>query len=614
MQQKFFEDLQKVYDISTSYSNKINFLYECIKQQTDNSEFIDNIIKELELEINEETRYAVVSRFVTLRDETLVQTMNKYEFDEDKQERLKLKSYELVKEFYMKHFEEFIDEVEKQNLLTPFYRTVIKGVHNIGVAISNWQNDWTKHIIFKVNKNLDNMYKDQSEAMTFLKTNGLLDKGHDGLEADRCYSVLCNNDGKDKCKSLAYATFFKSQVKSVNEQLEKFQEDLLSVDNDEVFNQRESYLEYINALKKAFCEEDVNSLVSRWADVDRAWMNITTPLQIGHPLEYYEDHYRKAVALEWDLRVINPKLNNANKRVEKIKLMYKEIFDDLNIKKEYEDIYNKSLTNLDKTQLYIGRPLLYYGAELNGLFSAQVVPNDEVVSLESGKKIFAFADNVLQSQRAKPYMKLPKVVYGEEFVKEQRRFLENETDAWHKVYDISTIGHEFGHILWVDEVSESVMNQNGNFKNIEEFKATTGGLVSFFCNEEDNLNLEILKDVTTRAVGLIAWMEVGEVQPYYCEGLIHLNILFDTKVLDFENEKLIVDISNDSYARAKEEYINSYKKLANTYLSKSDADTFLFDYAKKDENGNFMPIDNKVKSFVNYYYSLYKEIGRELDN
>jgi hypothetical protein len=132
-------------------------------------------------------------------------------------------------------------------------------------------------------------------------------------------------------------------------------------------------------------------------------------------------------------------------------------------------------------------------------------------------------------------------------------------------------------------------------------------------NEENNLNIQILKDVLKRAVGLIAWMEVGEVQPYYCEGLIHLDILFETKVLDFEDEKLVVDISNDTYNKAKDKYIQTYKKLALTYLNKQDANSFLFDYAQK-EDGNFMPVNPKVKSFVNYYYNLYKEIGRELDN
>ncbi len=66
----------------------------------------------------------------------------------------------------------------------------------------------------------------------------------------------------------------------------------------------------------------------------------------------------------------------------------------------------KNLTQVDETQLYIGQPILYYAAEFNGLFSAQVVPNDEQVSAELGKKIFAYADFVMESKKSKPIMKL----------------------------------------------------------------------------------------------------------------------------------------------------------------------------------------------------------------
>jgi len=52
-------------------------------------------------------------------------------------------------------------------------------------------------------------------------------------------------------------------------------------------------------------EKDVNTLVAKWALVDETWMQIKTPFQISHPLEFYEDKYRKAVAPEWDLRIQN---------------------------------------------------------------------------------------------------------------------------------------------------------------------------------------------------------------------------------------------------------------------------------------------------------------------
>ncbi len=49
---------------------------------------------------------------------------------------------------------------------------------------------------------------------------------------------------------------------------------------------------------------------------------------------------------------------------------------------------------------------------------------------------------------------------------------------WKRVYEVSTIGHEFGHIfllLMIPKNNES----EWFFKNIEEYKATTGGLIIF---------------------------------------------------------------------------------------------------------------------------------------
>ena len=83
--------------------------------------------------------------------------------------------------------------------------------------------------------------------------------------------------------------------------LESLCDDLSEMEEAE-WNQKEAYINYFKALYAAFAEEDRRELIARWAEVDRCWMKITAPIQIGHPLEYYEDHYKKAVALEWDVR------------------------------------------------------------------------------------------------------------------------------------------------------------------------------------------------------------------------------------------------------------------------------------------------------------------------
>jgi hypothetical protein len=251
--------------------------------------------------------------------------------------------------------------------------------------------------------------------------------------------------------------------------------------------------------------------------------------------------------------------------------------------------------------------MLYYGAEFNGLFSAQVVPNDEQVSAEYGKKIFAYADFVMESKKSKPIMKLGVEFMGEAFIKKQRALIEDEPDLWHKIYDISTIGHEFGHILWIDNDTEMKMNTTGQFKNIEEFKATTGGLMAFFYNESDVLKPHIVDDLVSRAVGLMAWREVGEVLPYYCEGLIHLDLLFGSGVIAYEGQ---ISIDYTRYDAMKEAYQKAYEKLAEHYLSKQDASLYLNAYAVKQEK-YYLPKNEKVRAFVEKYYARYQEIGQQ---
>lgn len=608
MQEKFMLDLEIIYEMIEKNTSKIEEFYECLNDENEKREFLDKFLKENHIKIDKESRYAIASRLVSVRDDALSQVLKKQHFDEDEIINIKDRAYIWVKEFYLqKHFE-LIKEIEKKGLLTPFYIEVLKGVHNIGVAMSMWQLAWNSYIINGINKKLHKEYGDDEKIIEMLNEKGLIDKGHFGEDGDRCYSVLKEINGE--YKSVAYASAFPREINEVLKALSLLKKNLFALE-DEVYNQKREYIAYLDALELAFSEMDVDRLIERWADVDRAWMAITTPLQIGHPLEYYEDHYRKAVAIEWDMRIINPKLAK-NKRVEKIKKMYESIFHTFGVC-ETKKVYDLSLQNLNKTQLYLGRLALFYGAQFNGLFSAQVVPNDEIVSSEYGKKIFAFADKVLQGSRAKPFMKLPKVIFGEEFVKGERKFLFQETDKWHQIYDITTIGHEYGHILWMDEDTEAIMNRSGNFKNIEEFKATTGGLVSFFMNEEDDLGEKVLIDTIKRAVGLIGWMEVDEVKPYYCEGLIHLDILFESGVLDFKDKILSVNVTKESYEVAKERYIKVYSSLAKEfYLAKRDASEFLNQFVVKGEL-NYMPKNEKIREFAEYYYELYKEMGRDID-
>nr|BCL33472.1 invasion gene CiaB [Aliarcobacter butzleri] len=614
--EQFLNDLQKIYDFLNDQKTKTNELIKFLEnEEFDKLTLIDDFAKSLNLEMNNDLRFALVTRLVNLRDDSLVQVLKKLEKNEKEIIELQEKAYQFVKEYWHDIHTKFIDFIVENKLLTPFYREIFIGVYNVGLQMSSWQTSWTAHIINGINKELVALFDgDEAKIMKYLEDEKLFDLGHGEITADRCYSALVK-DG-DKYKSQAYIKAFKKETTEVVDALEEFADKLIELE-DEIYNQKWDYVLYIQALIKAFSEDRTNELVSKWADVDRAWMKIKTPIQIGHPLEYYEDHFRKAVALEWDIRLTNPKFAQNDHRVNKIKSAFSKIYSSFEANDNYKKIYDFSFKSLDKVQLYVGRPALFFGAEFNGLFSAQVVPNDEVVSLEEGKKIFAFSDEILQTSRAKPFLKLSREIFGQELLTRDRMFLFNETASWHQVYDISTIGHEYGHILWCDDETESVMNKTGNFKNIEEFKATTGGLISYLLDEDtDELHLkeQVLIDLVKRSVGLIGWMEVDEVQPYYCEGLIHLNGLFESGVLawDDENKKLNIDISDSKFEVLKAWYITNYTALAKHYLDKKDATQFLNNYATKTEK-YFMPNDETINSFVKYYFKRYQEIGQELD-
>lgn len=612
--EQFLNDIQTIYNFISNRKDEINKLYSYLENnEIDKLTIVDELAKNLNLKnITDETRLALITRIVSLRDDSLVQILKKENFNDKQIIEAQEIAYQFAKDYWIDLHKQTVEYIEENNLLTPFYQAVFRGVYEVGINMSKWQTSWTAHIINDINKTLLAQFDgDDSKVMKFLEDEKLFDLGHGGITADRCYSALMIND-KNNLKSAPYVEVFKDDVNSVINILEIFVDRLMDLE-DEVYNQKWEHIQYLQALIVAYSERRCEKLVHYWAEVDRAWMKLTTPIQIGHPLEYYEDHFRKAVALEWDIRLSNPQAQEDNKRDSIVKAMATNIFEELDTNDAHKDIFDFSMKSMDKVQLYLGRPALFFGAEFNGLFSAQVVPNDEIVSKEEGKKIFAFSDEILQGQRAKPFLKLSQEFLGQEFLTVDRNFTFKEEAAWHHVYDITTIGHEFGHILWCDEDTETVMNKTANFKNIEEFKATSGGLVAFFLNnDEQELEEHVIMDSIKRAIGLIGWMEVDEVQPYYCEGLIHLDGLFTTGVLTWENDSLTIDRSQYKIDVLKQWYINTYKNLALHYLEKRDALEFLNIYARK-EGKYYLPTNPTIKSFVEFYFNRYKEIGQELD-
>ena len=580
--------LEKAYEVVRKRDEKINSYFK--KCPDEMRALFEEILKTLNLEVNEENLLALKKRFFHLREDSVMNLLRRGNFSKDDIKEIQLDLYELTKNFWLKEHEKLIEELCP--FVGGFYCELIKGIHKIGIAFSKWQPKWSKHIIHDINENLSLEFNgDEAKIMAFLIEKNLIDM-YDGEVSDRCYSVLVKTESGyvNKCYYDVFTEEVEEAVRAIDElivNLENFEDEY-----------KIEWILYLNAIKTALLEKNTSEVVKKWANVDRIWMDIKSPIQVGHPLEYYEDKYRKAVALELDVRIKNPKLKSGVKN--NIVSMYKKYCTD-------RKLLDFGLKNIEKTQTYISSPALFYGAEFNGLFSAQVVPNDEKVSFEKGKKIFAFVDKVYEDIKARPKMALSYEILGKSFMDRFYKDLENK-EKFVKVYDITTIGHEFGHILWVDVNSESKMNASGMFKNVEEFKATTGGLMAFFENEDLELKEAILDDIIKRAVGLIAWMEVDEVLPYYIEGLIHLTGLFENGIISFNGKNLEYDYSN--YEKLKNWYKNTYLNLADVYVKKEDAKKFLDKFIYKDKN--YYPLNKKADEFVRYYYKRYQEIGDKI--
>ncbi|MRI84209.1 MAG: invasion protein [Nitratiruptor sp.] len=562
---------------------------------------VEEFLQFLGLSSSQEARLAAITRIVNLHEAPLLQLIGN--FDEERRITIRRKASAWVGHFYEASFQELIGQVTQKGLLDPFYARLLFHVHRIGEVVNRWYGSWMERIVHGVNRDLERRFGGSVEAILgMLQDQGLLDRDRDGTIAQRCYSLL--EPTSQGWRRRSYAQAFPEEIARIGRFLEGALEELEAL--EEPLGQKRAWLAYLQALRQAFVETDPDRLVAKWSDVDRRWMGVTTPIQVGHPLEYYEDRYRKAVVPEWDLRLQDPEAPGSL-QLKRIRNFFATFYRQIGI--DAPSIYRQTMAILDRTQLYVGRPMLFYGAGLDGLFSAQVVPNDEGVSRHLGKKIFAYPDLLYQSKRRRPMMRLERELYGPALVQHFRQIFD-EPQKWYEVYEITTIGHELGHILWIDEESEGAMNRSGQFKNLEEFKATLGGILAHIHHEADRLWEPLLHDTLTRAISLIHWMEIPEVEPYYVEGLLHLEGLFAAGIVRFDGRQPSFDLSHHRYQTLGRWYEEIYQEIAKCYLVKEDSKKFLDRFIVY--GSPIVPRNQEVRAFVEYYYGLYRQFGTQV--
>lgn len=547
-------------------------------------------------------KIAVLRRVVDLKADPLLIELKKLNLDEKEILHIRDEMFKFTCEIHENLHQKLINQARERKLLSDFYLNLIEGVHKIGLIFNQIQPKWQRVVVDENSK----FFEQMPNFMSFIEKNKLFQLTPRGDICDRSYGVV--NFQAHSASFVPYAVQFKDDFEILRAEFDALIA-TLSKNSLEFDSERNAYINYFKKLKNALLCDNNELIIAKWREAEMAWMEIKGEFQIGHPLEYYEDKFTHAVALEWDIRLST----KTSFDTQNFKNAAQETFDEIyeKIDANNDIMHSMVRSNIDKTQLFISTPMIYYGADMDGLFSAQVVPNDEFVSANSGKKIFAFVDFVYESAKAKPFMRLSQEIFDADFLNFGREILFLHKHTWRKVYEITTIGHEFGHLFFIDDDTEALMNRSGVFKYIEEYKATTGGLMNFFAHEKDELKLPVLHSEISRSIGLIAWQEVDEVRAYYCEGLIHLTLLFESGVLKFDGENLQIKFDLQSYENFKSATMKNYYDLAKFYVRKTDASAFLNGFCESQDGKIYMPLHKECAEFVKFYHAKYKAIGNE---
>ncbi|MBR6612351.1 MAG: hypothetical protein IKK93_08985, partial [Campylobacter sp.] len=144
---------KKLNEISKSFKNELNQLYK----DMDNP-IILNGLKIANLTPTNTTKLAMVSRIVDLKFQGIENELKKLGKTKEQISNVESNLYDFVSKFYIDRFSNLLKQIKDEDILTPFEMALLEGIHNIGIAITNMQKIWHKHIICDINKEFESKF------------------------------------------------------------------------------------------------------------------------------------------------------------------------------------------------------------------------------------------------------------------------------------------------------------------------------------------------------------------------------------------------------------------------------------------------------------------------
>ena len=114
--------------------------------------------------------------------------------------------YDFTREIHEGMHEALIAEAGAQGILQPFYLELLKGVHRIGLVISDMQKSWQALIIEGTNKRWEKEFSSLAQAKEFLLQEELFMRTPHGEICERCYGAVVQRDGKSQMVPFAVSS------------------------------------------------------------------------------------------------------------------------------------------------------------------------------------------------------------------------------------------------------------------------------------------------------------------------------------------------------------------------------------------------------------------------
>ncbi len=99
------------------------------------NEVVEAFLSLLDIPRDKNSEMAALTRIVNLREDALEQVLEKNGCSKEEIAMKKELAYGFVSTMYINRHENFIAWVEEKKLLTPFYRSLILGVHYVGIDV-----------------------------------------------------------------------------------------------------------------------------------------------------------------------------------------------------------------------------------------------------------------------------------------------------------------------------------------------------------------------------------------------------------------------------------------------------------------------------------------------